>query len=165
MTLATTTIDLLIADIFREYLEDTATGQADAAIAKELMDGIAEPTRPVIILTAKEEPVKSSPRREITLNPVLCTWAKSEEAGAAANENQTTRTTASAIMAAIESRLRDADAFQTWLSALDSTRRDGWSILKITHEGQAPLMRPDASSRSVLYSLTMKLHLHVSRVA
>jgi len=165
MTLATTTIDLLVADLFREYLEDTSTDQADAAIAKDLMDGIAEPTRPVIIITAKEEPVKSSSRREITVNPVLCTWAKSEEAGAATNEDQTTRTQAAAIMAALEARLRDADAFQSWLSALDSTRRDGWSILKIIHEGQAPLMRPDASSRSVLYSLTMKVHLQVSRLA
>jgi len=165
MTLATTTIDLLIADLLRDYLQATHTGQADAAIPKELMDGIAEPERPVIILTAKEEPVKTSSRREITVNPVLCTWAKSEETGAATNEDQTTRTEAATIMAAIEARLRDTSAFQTWLSALDSTRRDGWSILKIIHEGQAPLMRPDASSRSVLYSLTLRVHLRVSRVA
>jgi hypothetical protein len=161
MTLTTHTLELVIASLIHDYLTATQTGCADAAVPKELMDAIKEPERPVLIITTKEEPAKASERRVITINPVLCTWAKSEEAGAADVGTQTTREEASRIMAAIDHRLRDQSAFSTWLQTIDAERLEGWTIMKLVHEGHAPPIRPDAS-RSALFSLTMKLHLFVA---
>ncbi len=161
MTLATHTLELVIASIIHDYLVATQTGWADAAVPKEMMDAIKEPARPVLIISTKEDPTKTSARRVITVNPVLCTWAKSEEEGAADVGTQTTREEASRIMAAIDHRLRDQTAFGAWLQTIDAERLAGWSIMKLVHEGHAPPMRPDAS-RSSLFSLTMKMHLFVA---
>lgn len=161
MNLVTHTLPRFIAELIMDYLVATQDGTPDAEIPKELMDAIKEPVRPVLVITTKEEASKASARRVVKVNPVLCTWAKSEDPAAAENENQTTADEASVIMAGIDHRLRDAQAFATWLATLEPERRTGWTIMKIVHEGHAPPMRPDGS-RSALYSLTMNLHLFVA---
>jgi len=163
ITLATHTLEVFIAAIFADYLTATHDGYLDELITKETMDGIKEPVRPAIVITAKEDDNKQSGRRVITVNPVLLTWAKSEEAGTADNENQTTRADASKILADIESRLMDHAAWNAWLLTIDEERLAGWTILKIIHGGLASPMRPDPATRSVFYALDLKLHLSVSR--
>lgn len=163
ITLATHTLEVFLAAIIADYLTATHEGHLDETIAKETMDGIKEPVRPAIIITAKEEDTKGSARRVIVVNPVLVTWAKSEEAGAADNDKQTTRAEASMILADLEARLMDHAAFNAWLLTIDAERLAGWIIMKIIHGGLAPPMRPDKDTRAALYALDMRFHLSVSR--
>ena len=159
ITLETHPLDQVIAEVIKDYLVATHSGRADASITKLLMDTLAEPIRPAIVITAKEEAVKSTARRVVIINPVLVTWTASEEAGAASDETMTTKDEASIIMAEIDRRLRDTLAFSLWLAASDESRLDGWVIQKMIHEGMAPPSRPQ--ERSAFYSLTVRLHLFV----
>ena len=161
-TLATNTIELVFAELILDYLTETQTGFADAAVAKHLMDIVKDPEMPAIVVAVKEEGSKNSARRTLVVNPHLMTWARSEQAGAAEVAQQTTQDEANQILAALDRRLRDGAAFQAWLDEQPEERRDGWSILKIVHEGVLSPGRKD--ERTIVYALEMRVHLVVGRV-
>jgi hypothetical protein len=161
--LATHTIDLVMADLLRRYLEDTATGAADAAVPKHLMSFLEDPQLPSIVITAKEETSKNTSSVTLSLSIILCVSLKSEATGAAQVDQWTTQNQASVILQAVNTRLRDTGAFQTWLGTQDSDNLAGWTLLKIVHEGlAAPTLGGEA--RTLMQAVTMKLHLLVSRV-
>jgi hypothetical protein len=159
ITINTHPLDMVISEVIKDYLVATQSGRADATVTKLLMDTLAEPIRPAIVVTAKEDAVKSTARRVVIVNPVLVTWTASEEAGAASDDTMTTKNEAAIIMAEIDRRLRDHVAFSAWLADSAEQRLDGWVIQKMIHEGMASPMRPQ--DRSAFYSLTIRLHLFV----
>jgi hypothetical protein len=159
ITINTHPLDMVISEVIKDYLVATQSGRADATVTKLLMDTLAEPIRPAIVVTAKEDAVKSTARRVVIVNPVLVTWTASEEAGAASDDTMTTKNEAAIIMAEIDRRLRDHVAFSAWLADSAEQRLDGWVIQKMIHEGMSSPMRPQ--DRSAFYSLTVRLHLFV----
>lgn len=161
--LATHAIDLVIADLFRRYLDETATGQADADVPKHLMNFLEDPQLPSIVITIKEETSKGSASVTLALSVILCIDLKSEATGAAQVDQWTTRNQASVILQAINTRLRDTAAFQTWLGTQDADALAGWTLLKIVHEGLAPPTLA-GEARNFMQAVTLKLHLLVSRV-
>lgn len=159
----TTLPDIFLAQLIRDYLTDTQTGAADEALTKAVMDNGLEPERPSVLIAAREAENESrGPRRVVDVSIMLMTWLRADSAAAATNDQLTTRTEAMALLHALDRRLRDLDAFTTWLVDLDEERLEGYTILKIVHRGAAPPMR-DKDSGVANYALTQRWSLAVSR--
>lgn len=158
----TTIPDLFLAQLIRDYLTDTQTGAADADVAKAVMDNGLEPVMPSFLIAAREDEGQSKgPRRVLLVSVMLLTWLKATSGNAAAVVTQTTRSEAMALLYAVDKRLRDVAAFTGWLADLDEERLQGYTILKIVHQGAAPPMRDD-KGQQVNYALTMRWSLAVS---
>lgn len=159
----TTLPDLFLAQLIRDYLAETQTGAADASVPKAVMDNGLEPDMPSFLIAAREDEGQSKgPRRVLQVSVLLLTWLKATSAGAATVTRQTTRTEAMALLYAVDKRLRDVAAFTAWLAALDEDRLEGYTILKIVHQGAAAPMR-DKESNQVNYALTMRWSVAVAR--
>ena len=159
----TTIPDIFLAQLIRDYLADTETGAADEDLPKAVMDNGLEPERPSVLIAAREAENESrGPRRVLDVSIMLMTWLRADSASAATNSKLTTRTEAMALLHAMDRRLRDLEAFTTWLVDLPEERLEGYSILKIVHRGAAAPMR-DKDTGATNYAVTQRWSLAVSR--
>jgi hypothetical protein len=159
----TTIPDIFLAQLIRDYLVATETGAADEGLPKNVMDNGLEPDRPSYLVAAREVDGQSrGPRRVLDVSIMLLTWLRADSSAAAAHARLTTRTEAMALLHAVDRRLRDVTAFTAWLADLDEERLEGYTILKIVHQGTAAPMR-DKETGATNYALTQRWSLAVSR--
>jgi hypothetical protein len=158
----TTLPDLFLALLIRDYLTDTEADAADDGITKAVMDNGLEPERPSILIAAREDDAQSrGPRRVLQVSIMLLTWLKADAAGAADVAKFTTRSEAMALLYALDKRLRNVDAFSTWLADLAEERLEGYTILKIVQQGAVPPMRVQ-DTNAINYALQQRWSLAVS---
>ena len=151
----TTTPDLFVANLIRDFLADEDSIAAgvpnDATLPKVVMDNAKDPALPSIVVAAKEVENRG-PRRTIDVQVLLLTRLKAGDVGAAVSTQFTTRTQAGEWLEAIDHRLRSYQALKTWIEALPDERRIGWTCGKLVHRGQAPPQR-NGQTGTAFYAL------------
>lgn len=162
----TTLPELHLAQLLRDYLSTAgslAAGLPDlATLPRLVMDHGREPTPPSLVIAARESESLGS-RRVVEVSVILITWLRTDAAGAAVVQRQTTRSQAATWLRAIDDRLRDHAALAAHLAEQSAAAPEGWCILKVVHRGAAAPMREQDTGR-INYALTLSFHLAVSRM-
>lgn len=180
MTLAETTLDYFIAHLINDYLslahetwmgltDRTATEESAAldlpdTLQRYTMDLGKTPVFPCLLTAAREASGNTAARRKIEVSVILMTWLKATDAGAAEVTEQLTRAESAALQVAVETRLRDHDALNAWLSDLDTNRRDGWTIMGPIILANASPER-DATRHTIHFATTLTLNIALARRA
>lgn len=157
-----TTPDYFAAGLIHDYLGSAGSlafgVPALEAVQAHVMDDGADFVRPCRVVACKELQGGTAARRALAVSILLLTRLRPAQGGASTDVT-TTRAQASAWLRAMDDRLRDRDAFEAWLLALPSERRQGWVIT-----AYAPQAMP-APSRKENGVIDYALMLHITLVA
>ena len=154
--------DLLCATLVRDYLATAASIAAgvpdNTALPKQIMDAGDTRHVPCLSINGAEAGESSGARRTVAVGLIMPYMLRSTDADAptdAASLARTlTRAAASQMMDAIECRLRDADAFTTYLATLTEEAREGWSILRMRVRQQPAILR-DRETHTTAQTLSL----------
>lgn len=153
-----TTPDLCCASLVHGYLSSAASitaGVPDAStLPKTRMDAGGAATVPNLVTTASERGGGTAHRRTVEVVLFLHALLRNTESDAPADANTLARTqsrdTLAGYMDTIERRLRDRDAFNTYLATLDSDDLDGFAILSMRVQAQQEIKRDEKAPMNAL---------------
>jgi hypothetical protein len=171
MKLADSSLEMFIATLFRDYLahaDSVRAGVPDAtALPKKVFDMAVQPELPSLVIVAKENNSKGA-KRIVNLSFMQLSRLVADDDAAAAVTNAQTTAELLASMAKIEQRLRimetgeDDDGpllgWKAWHASLDAEWREGYRIMKLVHQGCAPIHRK-TDQRVIIAACTMEVHL------
>lgn len=179
MTLAQSTIDYFTAMLFRDYLalshaqwmalmnrtptSGTAALDIPDTLPRHGMDRGKNVVYPSLIIAAKEADGNTAAKRVVNVSCYLPTWLKAADENAANVPEQLTREQSAAVQAAVETRLRDREAFYIWLGTLDSERLQGWTIMSRFQIANAAPAR-NKTERTIDFATTLTLTIAVGRL-
>jgi hypothetical protein len=171
MTIYDTSLDLLVAQLYVDFLSHAGSAATGVPTAEDLpieaMDIGKEPNYPSLVVAAKEGNSRGA-RRVVAVTFMVLTWLRSQEPGTAEVAEQTTRDQASEWIGAVDRRIRQMEdgtiddepvlGFRSWLASLSAERLQGWRITKIVPGGMAPVQRNE-KMRTIFYGCTMDVHV------
>ena len=172
-TLAETSPEIHLAEIFRDYLAHADSIRAgvpsNTDLPKVVFDLAREPELPSLIIVPKEDGTKGA-RRIINLSFMNMARIVADDENAAEVANAATTSEVLATIARIDERLRTMKTGQLdgtdllgwcdWFASLDASRRAGFRITKIHHLGCAPVQRR-SDKRVLIAACTLDVHLQL----
>jgi hypothetical protein len=171
MKLADSSLEMFVATLQRDYLAHADSIRAgvpdNTALPKKVFDMAVQPELPSLVIVAKENGSKGA-HRIVSLSFMQMARLVADDVNAAEVTNAKTTAELLASMAKIEQRLRTMKTgeddggpllgWRDWYDALDAEWREGYRILKIVHQGCAPIHRK-TDQRVIIAACTMDVHL------
>lgn len=163
--------DYLMATLVHGYLGTEASRTAGvptaAQAALHLMDDGKHMAVPQLLVAAVEDKEsKTSARRVINVTVFLFYRLKNQEQDAPQDQESLrsviTREQASSWMDAVESRLRNLDAFMAYVAAQPEEKRQGWQLMAWRPEATAEIKRDDGTPGQTL-AANVRIYLAWSR--
>lgn len=172
-TLATSSLEIHLAEIWRDYLAHADSIRAgvpsNTDLPKVVFDLAKEPDLPSLVIVAKEDGSKGA-RRIVNLSFMHLARLIADDADAAAVTNAATTSEVLARIARIDERLRtmqtgsldgsDLLGWRAWYATLDAQRTAGFRITKINFLGTAPVQRKRDES-TIIAACTLDVHVRL----
>lgn len=173
MTLAESSLEMHLAEIWKDYLSSTDSIRAgvpdNTALPKGLFDLARQPDLPSLVISAKEEGTKGA-RRTVNLSFMRFGRIIADDENAAAVTNAVTTSQVIADIARIDTRLRTMKTgtldgtpllgWRDWYATLDAERRAGFVISGISFLGCAPVQRRN-DKRAIIAACTLDVHVRL----
>lgn len=173
MTLAESSLEMHLAEIWKDYLSSTDSIRAgvpdNTALPKGLFDLARQPDLPSLVISAKEEGTKGA-RRTVNLSFMRFGRIIADDENAAAVTNAVTTSEVIADIARIDTRLRTMKTgtldgtpllgWREWYATLDAERRAGFVISGISFLGCAPVQRRN-DKRAIIAACSLDVHVRL----
>jgi hypothetical protein len=168
--MARSTPDVTLAAIVLGYLQDAASITAgvpsQSTLPKFTMDTGKTAVVPCFTVVASEGQSVGN-KRILTVAGMLMAILRNADSNAPADSvslaKSLTRDQAGQYLDAIESRLRDLSALNTYLASLSTDARDGWTILKIVCQGQPKIEREKDGAHFMTLACALEITVFWSR--
>lgn len=164
--MARSTPSILAADLILGYLQHadsiTAGVPNEDTLPKFRMDSGNTRPAPCLSLNGMESKDSNGARRTVTVVGLLPYLLRNSDAtkptDAPSQARTLTAATASGYLEQIEARLRDRDAFFTYLGALSESDREGWQIISYRTLKQPDIQRAEGQApNEVTLALAVEL--------
>lgn len=173
MTLAESSLEMHLAEIWKDYLSSTDSIRAgvpdNTVLPKGLFDLARQPDLPSLVISAKEEGTKGA-RRTVNLSFMRFGRIIADDENAAAVTNAVTTSEVIADIARIDTRLRTMKTgtldgtpllgWRDWYATLDAERRAGFVISHISFLGCAPVQRRN-DKRAIIAACSLDVHVRL----
>lgn len=173
MTLAESSLEMHLAEIWKDYLSSTDSIRAgvpdNTALPKVLFDLARQPDLPSLVISSKEEGTKGA-RRTVNLSFMRFGRIIADDENAAAVTNAVTTSEVIADIARIDTRLRTMKTgtldgtpllgWREWYATLDADRRAGFVISHISFLGCAPVQRRN-DKRAIIAACSLDVHVRL----